>query len=122
MAETTVGTGAAIAVKRFSEQLIPEMLKETVAGQFVGDQSILKQETDLERLAGDQITIQLGLNLTGIGLGEGTAIDGNEEALSYKDDSLLINELSQAVLVPTTMASGQKRVGFDHTTAALERI
>lgn len=122
MAETTVAQGANIAVKRFSETLIPEILKETVFGQFTGETSILKQETDLENLSGEQITIQLGLNLTGVGLGEGVAIDGNEEALSFKDDTLLMNELSQALLLPTKVSMAQKRVGFSHEDAGVERL
>lgn len=122
MSFTDVSASDAIAVKRFSEDLIPEMLKETTLGQFIGDSNILKQESDLENNAGDQVTIQLGTNLTGTGLGEGQAIDGNEEQLLFKDDALLINELSQPILVPTKRSVAQKRVGFSHTVEGLIRM
>lgn len=122
MAETNVAYSSNLRNQLWSQEILGEKLKETVSGNFIGDNSIICPETDLERSAGDEITIQLALNLTGIGTGEGVAVDGNEEAASYKDDTMRINELTHSMLVPTKRSVSQKRVGFSHEDTSLDLL
>jgi len=121
MAETAILTGDAIAVKLFEEDLIEEILKETVAGSMIAP-GVLTQEDRLEQFAGDQITFQIRLNLTAPGSSETDAIDGNEEEINFNDDALILGQLSHAVKVASKISIGQQRVGFDLTMTGLNGL
>jgi N4-gp56 family major capsid protein len=99
MADTAFGVDHPLAVKLWSKKLLHEALKATWVSKFIGTSkdSVLYKATDLEKEAGDKITYGLRMLLSGDGVqGDGT-LEGNEEALSFFDDSIIINQLRHAV-------------------------
>jgi N4-gp56 family major capsid protein len=99
MATTSYGTNNPLAVKVWSKRLYREALKATWYSKFMGEgtDSLIQVKTELEKGAGDRITIGLRMQLTGDGVqGDGT-LEGNEEALTTYSDNLFIDQLRNAV-------------------------
>lgn len=99
MATTNFGVNSPLAVKLWSERLFREALKQTRLYQFIGDgpDSMVQKLVDPAKGAGDQVTVGLRMQLSGDGVqGDGT-LEGQEEAMTFYSDSLLINQLRNAV-------------------------
>ena len=95
MALTEFGVNHALAVKRWSTSLAVEAAKKMYFSKFIG--SVITLLTDLEKKAGDQITYGLRMKLRGAGVTGDATLEGNEEALTYYSDALLIDQLRHAV-------------------------
>jgi len=65
---------------------------------------------DTSKGAGDRIRVPLRLQLSGRGVGETEALEGNEESLSVYYDDVLINDLAHAVRMKVTIDA--QRVPF----------
>lgn len=65
---------------------------------------------DTSKGAGDRVRVPLRLQLSGRGVGETEALEGNEEALSVYYDDLLINDMAHAVRMKVTIDA--QRVPF----------
>ena len=113
MAKTSPASGSIITL--YGKRLIPEAIKETVFGQFVGDNNALKQERDLETQRGTSFVSTLALNLTGTGFGLDTAVDGNEESISQFVDTVSVDQLTEAILIPTKANVEQHQVGWEYS-------
>lgn len=105
MAVRQPATGASTVAKQWllSEDCFVESMRQTYLSRFVGsdgEPSIVRLLTKLKKEKGDVINYQLRAKITGDGFTEGQAITGNEQALTYYNDSVTINELHQAVRVP----------------------
>jgi len=109
MATTEFGVNHALAVKRWSTSLAVEAEKKMYFGKWIG--SIITKETDLEKKAGDKITVGLEMKLRGAGVTGDNTLEGNEEALVYYDDSLLIDQLRHAVR--SKGKASEQRVPYD---------
>jgi N4-gp56 family major capsid protein len=99
MATTSYGTNNPLAVKVWAKRLYREALKATWYSKFMGDDtdSLIQVKTELDKGAGDRITIGLRMQLAGDGVqGDGT-LEGNEEALVTFSDNLFIDQLRHAV-------------------------
>jgi N4-gp56 family major capsid protein len=99
MATTSYGTNNPLAVKVWSKRLYREALKATWYSKFMGEgtDSLIQVKTELDKGAGDRITVGLRMQLTGDGVqGDGT-LEGNEEALTTYSDNLFIDQLRNAV-------------------------
>ena len=87
--ETFHRSDSNLTQQKWSESLFREALKRTYFGKYAGDsdQSIIqnKYELDGEKAKGDKITIGLLLELTSAGVVNDQKIEGNEEALIYRD-------------------------------------
>lgn len=113
MATSQYGLNHPLTVKLWSEKLFQESLKQTWLAKFMGkDQSsIIQIKSETSKSAGDRVTFGLRMLLTGAGVqGDGT-LEGNEEALTVYNDSLVINQLRHAVRTDGNMS--QQRVLFD---------
>lgn len=115
MALTTYGVNDALAVKLWAKTLAVEALKETYIGRFIGTSasSLIHMKSELSKGAGDRLTFGLRVQLTGDGVTEGQALEGNEESLTTYNDALLINELSHAVRVKNSGTIDAQRVPFN---------
>lgn len=111
MVRTTYTSTDNSSIKLFEKSLIPEALKESQVGQFIG--SLIEVKEELVRSSGDNITFQLDVNLTGVGETEGEATDNNEEKMVKYTDSLVVNEIYKAVLIDSSTSIGAKRIGWD---------
>jgi N4-gp56 family major capsid protein len=112
MADTNYGVNHPLAVKRWSQGLMKESLKNTHVMQFMGTgtNNVVQIKTELNKAEGDKITFGLRLQLAGDGVsGDGT-LEGNEEALVTHDDSVTIDQLRHAVRSKGKMS--EQRVPF----------
>lgn len=99
MATTQFGLNHPLAVKLFSKKLLHEALKATWFNKFIGkgSDSLIQILPETKKEAGDKITYGLRMLLTGAGVQGDATLEGNEEALSFYSDSILINQLRHAV-------------------------
>jgi N4-gp56 family major capsid protein len=95
MAQTEFGVNHALAVKRWSTSLAVEAEKKSYFKKFIG--TVITKKTDLEKNAGDKVTYGLRMKLRGAGVTGDNTLEGNEEALTYYDDAILIDQLRHAV-------------------------
>lgn len=119
MAVTSYGTNDPLAVKLWSKKLAVEVLKETYATRFMGEDtnSLIQIKDELEKSPGDKITYGLRMQLAGLGvIGDGT-LEGNEESLTTYSDAIVINQLRHAVRSAGRMS--QQRVPFSIRDEAL---
>lgn len=112
MAATDFPVGSPHAVKLWSKKIAREALKETMASKFMGTSSnnLIQVFDDTSKGAGDRIRVPLRMQLSGRGVGETEALEGNEESLSIYYDDLLINEVTHAVRMKVTIDA--QRVPF----------
>lgn len=113
MATTLYATGNALAVKVWAKKLFREALKQTYFSRFSGtdSSSVCQIRTELNKAAGDRITVGLRMQLTGAGIqGDGT-LEGNEEGLITYTDNVFIDQLRHAVRSAGKMS--EQRVTFD---------
>jgi N4-gp56 family major capsid protein len=112
MAGTSFPTNHPLAVKLWSKKLFVEALKATYIDRFMGDSpnSLCQIKPELNKGAGDKITVGLRMQLNGTGIqGDGT-LEGNEEALTTYSDSILIDQIRHAVRSAGKMS--EQRVPF----------
>lgn len=99
MAKTTVATGANLIQNVVSEKLTRETIKESYLSRLMSDSgdSIIHRKRDLQKVGGDKMTVGLRMKLAGAGVGEGEALEGNEESLTTYDNSVTLLEKWHAV-------------------------
>lgn len=98
MATTEFTVNNALSNKLWSKDLKYETLKETWIKKFIGDSSdsLIYRQDELESKAGDRITYGLRMQMTGAGVQGDATLEGNEESLSFYDDSLYVNQVRNA--------------------------
>jgi len=122
MALTEYGLNHPLAQKLWSKKLNVEALSKTYVGAFIsqGDNALIQEKTDTKKSAGDKITFGLRAQLNGRGVvGDGT-LEGNEEALSTSDDSVIIDQLRHAVRSKGKMS--EQRVSFSLRSEAKDGL
>lgn len=96
MADTEFGVNHPLAVQRWSTSLGVEAAKSQYFSKFMGmgDDALIKVKTELEKNAGDKITVGLRGKLSGDGAEGDEKIEGTdaEEALNFFDDFLFIDQ------------------------------
>lgn len=122
MAVTSYGTNDPLAVKTWSKALAVEVLKQTWAYKFMGEESsnIIQVKDELKKGAGDKITYGLRMQLSGLGIIGDGALAGNEESLTTYADAVIINQLRHAVRSAGRMS--QQRVPFNVREEALSGL
>ena len=99
MAVTEFGNSSAQNVNIWSKTTMREALKGTYFfKKFLGkdEYSIIQRITDLEKSAGDTIKYDLLMQMTGAGVTGDNRLQGNEEALTYYQDTIVIDQLRHA--------------------------
>lgn len=124
MAQTTYGVNDASTVKVWSKKVAEEALKATAIAPLIGESedSIIVKKTELKKSAGDKITFNLFMNLSGQGFSEGQTMEGNEESLTNYSDALYINELHNAAKIPNGGTIDDQRVPFKLRNLAKSRL
>lgn len=118
MALTEFGVSHALAVKRWSTSLAVEAAKKMYFGKFIG--SVITKLTDLQKAAGDQITYGLRMKIRGAGVTGDNTLEGNEEALTYYSDAILIDQLRHAVR--SKGKASEQRVPYSMRASAREAL
>ncbi|WP_039762723.1 DUF4043 family protein, partial [Bartonella queenslandensis] len=112
MAVSSIQINDPQAVKLWSQKLSHEVLKTTKIAPLIGDSSnsIIQVYNETNKKSGDSVTFSLLVNLLGDGVSEGQTLEGNEEALQFMNDRLVINELLHAVRVENQGSISQQRI------------
>jgi hypothetical protein len=74
---------------------------------------IVRKHEDTSENAGDRVRISFLQKQTGAGLIGNESANGNENALVYFTDDLLINQLRYPIEIPNVMTISQQRVVYD---------
>lgn len=123
MSSTQMLTGNALTVKVWEKQgWIQSMQRTSLSHMFKrGAVHFPEKLMNKNSSKGDQITFSYVGKLTGVPLGEGGTLDGNEEALSLQNATLVINTTRFGVLNPNEDTIEQQRteVEFSPTTRKL---
>jgi N4-gp56 family major capsid protein len=75
--------------------------------------SIIQERSELEKGPGDQVKFTLRAVLQGAGFSEGETAEGNGEALTFSQDSIIINELGHTIVTPSENTIDAQRVPFN---------
>lgn len=112
MATTDYPVNHPLAVKLWSKKLMQEALKQTYFAKFIGKgtDSLIQIKEETSKGAGDRVTFGLRMQLTSDGVVGDATLEGNEEALVTYSDSLLINQVRNAVKSDGKMS--EQRVPF----------
>src|SRR5262249_54129297 len=122
MADTTYGTNDPLAVTLWSKVLLREVLKNTWAQKFMGEDenSVIQIKDETQRSQGDKITFGLRMQLSGNGvLGDGT-LEGMEESLTTYSDAVIIDQLRHAVRSKGKMS--EQRIPFSVREEAMSGL
>lgn len=99
MATTQLLTGHPLTPKFWSRKLFQDTLKQTYLNKFkgTGSDALLQVKTETQKGAGDKINYGLRMQLRGDGVTGDATLQGNEESLRVYNDSVLIDQLRNAV-------------------------
>ena len=113
MATTNYGVNHPLAVKLWAKDLYHDVIGESFFGKFMGKgaDSLMQIKSETQKQAGDSIKFGLRGLLTGDGKQGDDTLEGNEEALTTKNDTVLINQVRHAVRSAGEMS--EQRVNFD---------
>lgn len=96
MAATEFAVGAALAVQRWSTALAREAEVKQYFRKFMGTgpNNMIKVQTELNKAAGEKITVALRMKLDNDGIEGDNQIEGTsaEEALTFHNDALFIDQ------------------------------
>lgn len=112
MATTDFAVNHPLARKNWSDKLQREALQQTMALKFMGSDksSLIYVKDDTAKSKGDKITCGLRTQLTGAGVSGDNTLEGNEEAMSFFNDALYIDQLRHAVRTDGLMS--EQRVPY----------
>ena len=101
---TDVGTLSAQAVKLWSTLLAREAIGKTFMKRFAGTgpDSIIQMHKDLEASRGDNIKVDLLMQMVGAGVDGDDTLKGNEQTLVYHQDNLSIDQKRNAHVFAST--------------------
>lgn len=105
------GVNHALAVKLWSKDLERDTFQRMWFRDLLGTGSdaIIQLKDDLSKQQGDSVRFVLRGLLSGAGKTEGQTLYGDEEAMTFLYDTVIINELRHAVEVPTEINISQQR-------------
>ncbi|WP_299949078.1 N4-gp56 family major capsid protein [uncultured Ruegeria sp.] len=122
MSKTEFGVNHPLAVKVWSKQLAAEAYRKTYIGKFIGkgEDSLIQEKVDLKKSAGDKITCGLNVQLQGDGVQGDSTLEGNEEALQFYDDSVIVDQLRHATRSKGKMS--EQRVPYNIRNTGKDRL
>ena len=118
MATTNFTTDNALTKKAWEEKLYRDASKDSYFSKFMGEGSdnIVQVNNKLSKDSGDEITFGIRMRLSGAGVGEGTQLEGNEEALTTHNFKVTLAQARHAVRDAGAMA--RQRALFTISTEA----
>lgn len=122
MAVTSYGVNANEAVKLWSRQLFTEIESETVMASLMGTDtdSVIQVLEDTQKGAGDRITMQLRVLLSGAGVSGNNVLENNEERLTTYTQNILIDHLRHGVR--TGGQIDEQRIPWDMREQAMQGL
>lgn len=119
---TVIAFGDPKAVKKWAGGLALESQKNSYFNRFEGttDNSILQRKTDIESDAGDRVSFDLSAKLRGRPVSGDKRLEGNEEALKFYTDEIIVDQLRKSVSAGGKMT--RKRTVHDLRSTAKDRL
>ena len=113
MANTIFSVDSPQTVKLWSMRIYRDFVTDTGMLAAMMEAGIVRKHEDTSENAGDRVRISFLQKQTGAGLIGNESADGNENALIYFTDDLLINQLRYPIEIPNVMTISQQRVVYD---------
>src|ERR1700689_5529951 len=113
MANTIFGVNDTQTVKLWSMRIYRDFVTDTGMLAAMMEAGIVRKHEDTSENAGDRVRLSFLQKQTGAGLIGNQSADGNENALVYFTDDLLINQLRYPIEIPNVMTISQPRVVYD---------
>lgn len=124
MSDTSFDFGSALACQRWSQALGMEVPKYMYWSKFIGkgSDSPIVRRTELDKAAGDKITVGLAMKLTGPGASGDDIIEGTsaEEGITFHDDAIYIDQLRKSSRSKGKMS--EKRTVYDVRSVTRDRL
>ena len=122
MGQTVIPFGDPKAQKKWSGQLFVETTKKSYFERFEGtsENSVIQRKTELESDAGDRISFDLSVQLRGQPTSGDDRLKGNEEALKFYTDEVIIDQIRKSVSAGGKMS--RKRTAHDLRRVAKDRL
>lgn len=126
-----IGSSNPVTAQAWARIVFADALRESFYGKFMGrgnDGRVNENDpgalvvvmNELGKEAGDTITAQLRVLPQGRGVGEGETLEGNEEAMDFRSDSIRIGQLRHAMRFENKM--GQQRVSWSLRNQAKDAL
>jgi len=109
MSDTQMLTTDLNARKLWSKLGFVDMYKQTMFGTLLQQGNLFQADELTGSSPGDRVRYNFTGRLTGIGVGEGGILEGNEEALSFDSHDLIINTFRHGVNNPNSDTIEQQR-------------
>lgn len=123
MSSTTMSSSNSLAVKLWEKKTWLQAMQRSVVGHAFNRGAIYFPEEFLGRdTVGDQVTFAYCGKLTNIPLGEGSTLDGNEEALDLTSHNMVVNVSRLGVLNPNKNTIEQQRTKVDFQNVAGKQL
>ena len=92
---------AALVEKVWRNELFTAVMNTIYFARFTGtsQQSVIQKVDNLKKAAGDRVTIPLLLKLKGQGVKNDAVLEGNEEALEYRDFAVMVEQIRHGVRI-----------------------
>ncbi len=113
MANTIFNVDSPQTVKLWSMRIYRDFVTDTGMLAAMMEAGIVRKHEDTSENAGDRVRISFLQKQTGAGLIGNESANGNENALVYFTDDLLINQLRYPIEIPNVMTISQQRVVYD---------
>ncbi len=113
MANTIFSVDSPQTVKLWSMRIYRDFVTDTGMLAAMMEAGIIRKHEDTSENAGDRVRISFLQKQTGAGLIGNESANGNENALVYFTDDLLINQLRYPIEIPNVMTISQQRVVYD---------
>lgn len=113
MAETQLQTSHAITTEQFNDMAFREYVDKLVLKPYMGtsSESVIHVNEDLTKAPGDAITFNLAAQLDGEGVQGEADMEGNEEALVFYGQRIVLEEYKNAVRLAGSLT--EQRSPFD---------
>lgn len=124
MAVTTFSVNDPLTNKLYSKKLAVQSILETYVRRFMGTTAnhMIQVRNETMKAAGDRITVGLRVKLQGAGVLAPGTLEGNEESLTFRDDSITINKLRHAYRCKAENTIEQQRVPFELREEGLDAM
>lgn len=113
MAVTQFSSSDLSTVKLWSNRVYKDFITDSALLGAMIKVGVVSKQDKTQNEAGDTVRVSFLNRLTAPGLIGDQAATGNERALTYATDDVVINQLRQPVSIPNTMTISQQRVLYD---------
>lgn len=122
MATTIFNTGDNLVRQAWDARLIEETIDDVYWDRFMGEgpNNVIKVMRELQRNKGETITYGLVETLDGVGVLGDSTLKGSEEAVTYADDSVTLQQYRHAVKLDGRLT--EQRVNFNMRDHARSRL